>query len=78
MSKWKDGNVGALRMGLGHGFYCVFCCWFLMAILLVAGVMNMYFVVALTVFVLLEKIGRAKVKADIDESKIAKAIQSLV
>jgi predicted metal-binding membrane protein len=56
MSKWKDGNIGALRMGLGHGFYCVFCCWFLMAILLVAGVMNMYFVVALTVFVLLEKL----------------------
>lgn len=56
MSKWKDGNFGALRMGLGHGFYCVFCCWFLMAILLVAGVMNMYFVVALTVFVLLEKL----------------------
>ena len=56
MSKWKDGNVGALRMGLGHGFYCVFCCWFLMAILLVAGVMNMYFVLALTIFVLLEKL----------------------
>ena len=56
MSNWKDGNVGALRMGLGHGFYCVFCCWFLMAILLVAGVMNLYFVVALTIFVLLEKL----------------------
>ncbi len=56
MSKWKDGNIGALRMGVGHGFYCVFCCWFLMAILLVAGVMNLYFVVALTIFVLLEKL----------------------
>ena len=56
MSKWKDGNIGALRMGIGHGFYCVFCCWFLMAILLVAGVMNLYFVVALTIFVLLEKL----------------------
>jgi predicted metal-binding membrane protein len=56
MSNWKDGNIGALRMGLGHGFYCVFCCWFLMAILLVAGVMNLYFVVGLTIFVLLEKL----------------------
>ena len=43
-------------MGLGHGFYCVFCCWFLMAILLVAGVMNLTFVIALTIFVLLEKL----------------------
>ena len=56
MAKWKDGNIGALRMGLGHGFYCVFCCWFLMAILLVAGVMNLTFVIALTIFVLLEKL----------------------
>jgi predicted metal-binding membrane protein len=56
MSNWREGNLGALRMGLGHGFYCVFCCWFLMAILLVAGVMNLYFVVALTIFVLLEKL----------------------
>ena len=56
MTNWRDGNLGALKMGLGHGFYCVFCCWFLMAILLVAGVMNLYFVVALTIFVLLEKL----------------------
>ena len=56
MANWKDGNLGALRMGLGHGFYCVFCCWFLMAILLVAGVMNLTFVIALTIFVLLEKL----------------------
>ena len=56
MTNWRDGNLGALKMGLGHGFYCVFCCWLLMAILLVAGVMNLYFVVALTIFVLLEKL----------------------
>ena len=56
MANWKDGNFGAFRMGLGHGFYCVFCCWFLMAILLAAGVMNMTFVIALTIFVLLEKL----------------------
>ena len=56
MANWKDGNLGAFRMGFGHGFYCVFCCWFLMAILLVAGVMNLTFVIALTIFVLLEKL----------------------
>ena len=56
MANWRDGNYGAFRMGLGHGFYCVFCCWFLMAILLAAGVMNMTFVIALTIFVLLEKL----------------------
>ena len=56
MANWRDGNYGAFRMGLGHGFYCVFCCWFLMAILLAAGVMNMTFVITLTIFVLLEKL----------------------
>ena len=56
MANWKDGNFGAFQMGLDHGFYCVFCCWFLMAVLLAAGVMNMTFVIALTIFVLLEKL----------------------
>ena len=56
MAQWQDGPLGALKMGLSNGFYCVFCCWFLMAILLVAGVMNMAFVVILTLFVLLEKL----------------------
>ena len=56
MAQWQDGPLGALKMGLSNGFYCVFCCWFLMAILLVAGVMNMTFVVILTLFVLLEKL----------------------
>ena len=37
-------------------FIAYFCCWFLMAILLVAGVMNMTFVIILTLFVLLEKL----------------------
>ncbi|MBH32184.1 MAG: hypothetical protein CMD90_00855 [Gammaproteobacteria bacterium] len=56
MAQWKDGSWGALNMGLSNGFYCVFCCWFLMAVLLVAGVMNMTFVVILTLFVLVEKL----------------------
>lgn len=56
MSAWKEGNWGAFRMGLHHGLFCVGCCWALMAILFAVGVMNMLWVILITVFVLLEKI----------------------
>jgi len=52
---WRQGNRGALQMGLVHGAYCVGCCWFLMALLFVGGVMNLLWVVAIAIFVLLEK-----------------------
>jgi predicted metal-binding membrane protein len=52
---WRPGPVGALRVGLLHGAYCVGCCWALMALLFVAGAMNLLWVVAIAVFVLLEK-----------------------
>lgn len=55
MTDWREGRSGALLMGLKHGAYCTGCCWFLMALLFVAGVMNMWWVGILTVFVLLEK-----------------------
>lgn len=42
-------------MGIEHGLYCLGCCWLLMALLFVAGVMNLGYVAALMVFVLLEK-----------------------
>ena len=42
-------------MGLGHGAYCVGCCWFLMALLFVGGIMNLFWVAGLSVFILLEK-----------------------
>jgi predicted metal-binding membrane protein len=42
-------------MGLRHGAWCVSCCWMLMALLLVAGVMNLLWVAALAVLVLVEK-----------------------
>jgi predicted metal-binding membrane protein len=51
----KPGNSGALRMGLGHGAYCLGCCWFLMAILFAGGVMNLYWIAGLALFVLIEK-----------------------
>jgi predicted metal-binding membrane protein len=57
MTKWRDGATGAFRMGLDHGAYCLGCCWALMCVLFVVGVMNLVWVAALTAFVLLEKIG---------------------
>jgi predicted metal-binding membrane protein len=43
-------------MGLKHGLHCVGCCWVLMALLFVAGVMNLLWMAVITVFVLLEKV----------------------
>ncbi len=56
MGHWRDGPLGALRMGLEHGLYCVGCCWILMALLFVAGVMNLVWVAAISLFVLAEKV----------------------
>ena len=56
MANWQDGHAGALRMGVHHGIYCVGCCWLLMALLFVLGVMNIAWIAVLAAFVLLEKI----------------------
>ncbi len=55
IGQWRAGHYGALRMGLGHGVWCLGCCWALMALLFFGGVMNLYWIVGLAVFVLLEK-----------------------
>ena len=55
MAEWRDGMRGAFRMGLKHGLYCAGCCWALMLLLFVAGVMNPVWIVFLTVVVALEK-----------------------
>jgi predicted metal-binding membrane protein len=52
---WRSGDVGALRMGIEHGAFCTGCCWFLMALLFYGGIMNLYWIVGLALFVLLEK-----------------------
>ena len=52
----RPGNLGALVMGLHHGTYCLGCCWFLMALLFAGGVMNLYWIVGLALFVLIEKL----------------------
>jgi predicted metal-binding membrane protein len=56
MTDWRDGTRGALHMGLKHGAYCTGCCWTLMALLFVAGVMNLLWVATIAAFVLVEKV----------------------
>ena len=56
LSRWRDGVAGAVGMGLRHGAYCLGCCWALMALLFVGGVMNLAWVAVLAVFVLAEKV----------------------
>ena len=56
MTDGREGVRGALKMGLRHGTYCVGCCWVLMGLLFVLGVMNLLWIAALAAFVLLEKV----------------------
>ncbi len=55
-NNWQDGNFGAFIIGYKHGFYCVGCCWALMLTLFALGVMNILWVIILTIFVLFEKV----------------------
>jgi predicted metal-binding membrane protein len=59
LAHWRDGKVGAFRVGLIHGSYCVGCCAPLMALLLVNGVMNVWWMALLSIFVLAEKLAPA-------------------
>ncbi len=53
---WREGRRGALLMGLHHGGYCLGCCWALMGLLFLLGVMNLLWIAALAAFVLVEKV----------------------
>lgn len=55
-SHWRPGASGAWRMGVEHGLFCLGCCWVLMALLFYGGVMNLYWIIGLTLYVLLEKL----------------------
>ena len=55
---WREGPMGGLALGVRHGLFCVGCCWLLMALLFVVGVMNLAWVAALAGFVLIEKVAR--------------------
>lgn len=56
MTEWRMGKQGAFVMGVRHGYFCVGCCWLIMALLFVAGVMNLLWVATIAGFVLLEKV----------------------
>ena len=56
IANWREGRAGAFLMGVRHGLYCLGCCWALMALLFVAGVMNLLWVAAIAVAVLIEKV----------------------
>lgn len=53
---WRPGPTGAVRLGVLHGAYCVGCCWLLMGLLFVGGVMNLAWIAALTLLVMAEKL----------------------
>jgi predicted metal-binding membrane protein len=53
---FRDDVRGCLLLGLRHGGYCVGCCWVLMALLFVGGVMNLLWIALLALLVLLEKL----------------------
>lgn len=56
MTRWRSGGRGSFLMGLDHGIYCLGCCWALMLVMFVAGVMNLLWMAALTALMALEKI----------------------
>lgn len=53
---WRPGVRGALTMGMIHGYYCLGCCWVLMGLLFVGGVMNLLWIAVIAIFVLIEKL----------------------
>ncbi len=52
---WREGGLGALTSGLGQGAYCLGCCWMLMALLFVGGIMSLAWIAAIALLVLIEK-----------------------
>ncbi len=56
LNYWRDGFPGAFAMGLRQGAYCTGCCWLLMGLLFVFGVMNLIWIAGLSLLVLLEKL----------------------
>lgn len=59
MLHWRPGALGAFLMGLRHGAVCVGCCWLLMLLLFIGGVMNLAWIAGIALFVLVEKLSPA-------------------
>ena len=56
---WRQGSGGAMRMGFEHGLFCLGCCWVLMVLLFYGGVMNLWWIVGLALYVMIEKLAPA-------------------
>ena len=59
LQHWRGGRRGAFAMGITHGLYCLGCCWMLMLLLFVGGVMSFAWIAAIALFVLVEKLAPA-------------------
>jgi len=53
---WREGRLGALRMGAEHGAYCIGCCWGLMVVLFSLGVMSLFWLAIIASVILAEKV----------------------
>ncbi len=60
-ARWTDKPFGVWKLGIEQGAFCIGCCWALMLVMLVAGAMNLVWMVLLTLFAVLEKSGTGKV-----------------
>ena len=60
MRLWRPGPAGAIRLGFAHGVYCLGCCWVLMLLLFVGGVMNLAWIAGLALLVMAEKLAPAR------------------
>jgi len=56
LANWRAGRVGAVRMGLHHGLFCIGCCWMLMLIMFVGGAMSVITMALLSAFILAERV----------------------
>lgn len=56
LARWRNGPVSGFRLGLTHGLFCLGCCWALMLTALAVGVMNVWWMAALTVAVFVEQV----------------------
>lgn len=64
LKHFRPGTAGALRLGILHGAYCLGCCWALMLLLFVGGVMNLAWVAFLGILVLGEKLAPPRWRAN--------------
>jgi len=57
LSHWRDGNLGAVRMGLSHASYCIGCCWLFMLVLFLTGAMSLLWMGGVSLIIFVEKVG---------------------